>query len=327
MKRYLGKIVFCGIVFFIAYLFSFCEKEKAVFFPPELGELKVTDITDISAKASCNVVKTDRIDIIECGFCYYPEGDNSAIHNIKANIQESFSICILGLLPEKEYMVKAYAKNVVGVAYSNILSFKTLHNTDTIPSGNDNDTIPTNIDSGTVNGHDWVDLGLPSGLKWATCNVGASTPTEYGNYYAWGEATTKSSYTESTYTYSYSSNPTTLPSSADAATANWGSGWRMPTYDELNELQNNCTVTWTTQNGVNGRLFTGPNGNSIFLPAAGYRKGSYLYNAGFGFYWSSSLYAGDTRYAWYHVFYPNSYLISYVYRYYGQSVRAVCQSR
>lgn len=202
MKRYLGKIVFCGLVFFIAYLFSFCEKEKAVFFPPELGELKVTDITDSSAMASCSVVKADGIDIIECGFCYYPEEDSSTIHNIKANIQDFFSICIWGLLPEKEYMVKAYAKNVVGVAYSNIISFKTLHNTDTIPSGNDNDTILTN---------DTIPLGdLPTVQTFDATNVGTTSATLNG--YVW--ATDNNQITATGFMYGTNANSLTQRISA-----------------------------------------------------------------------------------------------------------------
>ncbi|MBR5983803.1 MAG: InlB B-repeat-containing protein [Bacteroidales bacterium] len=180
--------------------------------------------------------------------------------------------------------------------------------------------------TGTLNGHDWVDLGLPSGTKWATCNVGASTPTDYGNYYAWGETTTKSLYTEDNYTYS--SNPTTLPSSADAATANWGSGWRMPTVTEMQELIDNCTVTWTTQSGVNGQLFTGPNGNSIFLPAAGYRYYSEFYEASYyGLYWSSSLITDETVFAWDLSFDSGDYGVDGCYRYFGRSVRPVCVSQ
>ena len=176
--------------------------------------------------------------------------------------------------------------------------------------------------TGTLNGHTWVDLGLPSGTKWATCNVGASTPTAFGNYYAWGETSMKTTYTEDNYTYT--GNPTTLPSSVDAATANWGTGWRMPTQTEMQELIDNCTATWTTQSGVNGCLFTGPNGNSMFLPAAGYRLDSELYGAGFnGVYWSSSLYSGNR--AWVLGFYSGSYGVNYDYRDYGQSVRAVCE--
>ena len=167
---------------------------------------------------------------------------------------------------------------------------------------------------------DYVDLGLPSGLLWATCNVGSTTPEGYGDYFAWGETTTKETYSEDNYTYS--DNPTTLPPSADAATANWGTGWRMPTKEEMNELENNCTVTWTTRNGVNGRLFTGPNGNSIFLPAAGYRWNSSLYdNGSYGYYWSSSLYTGNPRAL--HFSSDNCYVAGYD-RSYGFSVRPVC---
>jgi hypothetical protein len=176
----------------------------------------------------------------------------------------------------------------------------------------------------SANGHDYVDLGLPSGTSWATCNVGASTPTAYGNYYAWGEITTKSSYAENNYTYH--NNPATLPSSADAATANWGSAWRMPTKEEFEELKSNCTVTWITQNGVNGRLFTGPNGNSIFMPAAGGRHGDEPIYAGSGDYLSSSLYdvyANELRYAWMLSFSPSFYGMAGFFRYIGQSVRAV----
>ena len=204
------------------------------------------------------------------------------------------------------------------------------------------------LSTGENNGHIWVDLGLPSGTKWATCNVGANNPEGYGDYFAWGETTPKETYNWSTYRYcngdyntltkycnnaeygnnGFTDNLTTLEASDDAATVNWGSGWRMPTFDEMDELNRNCTVTWTTQNGVNGRLFTGPNGNSIFLPAAGYRYGSSLYDAGsHGYYWSSSL---DTDYpydAWYLNFGSDDYYMgNYGLRYYGLSVRPVCVS-
>ena len=150
--------------------------------------------------------------------------------------------------------------------------------------------------TGTANGHDYVDLGLPSGTKWATCNVGANSPEEYGDYFAWGETTTKSSYTSSN--YSYSSNSTTLPLYRDAAYTNWGTSWRMPTKAEQDELRNSSytTWTWTTQNGVKGyKVTSNINGNSIFLPAAGCRSGSDLLHAGSsGYYWSSSLNTSDS---------------------------------
>ena len=141
-----------------------------------------------------------------------------------------------------------------------------------------------------------IDLGLPSGTKWACCNVGATTPEGYGNYYAWGVTSPKSVYRSDNYQYgSSSANIVNIGSDIagtgyDAATANWGSPWRMPTKAQCVELRDNCNYTWTTQNGVYGRKFTGPNGCTIFLPAAGYRLGSVLNFAGaHGAYWSSSL--------------------------------------
>ena len=198
---------------------------------------------------------------------------------------------------------------------------------------------------GETNGHVWVDLGLPSGTKWATSNVGSTTPEGYGDYFAWGETTTKENYNCSTYRYcngdyntltkycnyaDYGNNGITdaltiLEASDDAATANWGAGWRMPTREEMNELYSNCTHEWTTQNGVNGRLFTGPNGNSIFLSAAGRRYDSSLLDVGsYGYYWSSSLYSGYPNDAWNLNFYSGYYYVRSHGRYYGQSVRPVC---
>ena len=180
-------------------------------------------------------------------------------------------------------------------------------------------------------GHEYVDLGLPSGLLWATCNVGAETPEDYGDYFAWGETTPKDTYDWPTYQhyngsdltkYTGSDGLTTLESSDDAATANWGNGWRMPTKAEFEELYNNTTNVWTTQDGVDGRLFTAANGNSLFLPAAGYRYGSSLSGVGsYGFFWSSSFYTGSPYFAWYFDFDSGSNLN--ISRSFGQSVRAV----
>ena len=182
-------------------------------------------------------------------------------------------------------------------------------------------------DEGIINGHECVDLGLPSGTKWATCNVGATTPEGYGNYYAWGETTTKSSYTEeNSVTYEQPMSDISGNATYDAARANWGGTWRMPTRSELNELNAKCTWTWTTQNSVNGYKVTGPSGASIFLPAAGYRNGSSLNRAGYsGYYWSSTPYGNRDDYAYYLDFSSSSLYMYYDYRYYGQSVRPVIE--
>jgi len=183
--------------------------------------------------------------------------------------------------------------------------------------------------SGTLDGHEYVDLGLPSGTKWATCNVGASNPEDYGNYYAWGETTTKESYNWDNYLHpiKYGNDGLiTLEACDDVVVANWGSGWRMPTKEEMDELYNSCTNEWTIRNGINGRLFTGPNGNSIFLPAAGEREAVALGKVGSrGVYWTSSLGVGNQNGAWYLCISMNDcYMSHYSYRANGQSVRPVC---
>jgi hypothetical protein len=193
---------------------------------------------------------------------------------------------------------------------------------------------------------DWVDLGLPSGLLWATRNVGATSPEDYGDYFAWGETSPKSVYDWSTYRYcnggfdqltkycyssfygynGFTDNLTILQPGDDAATANYGG--RTPTIEEWQELINNTTVSWTTQNGVYGGRFTGPNGNSLFLAAAGYRWGSSLYGAGSnGYYWSSSLNnTCSPNHAWDFDFYSYGQSVNSN-RGGGQSVRAVRSAR
>jgi len=196
------------------------------------------------------------------------------------------------------------------------------------------------VTSGTTpdpGNHEWVDLGLPSGTKWATCNVGANSPEEYGDYFAWGETAPKDYYYWSTYfdtndngstfkKYNRNGGLTELQPTDDAATKNWGSPWHMPTFVQMQELLDNCTREWTTQGGVNGILVTGPNGNTIFLPAAGGRWDYELYDSGSnGVYWSSSRGRYDDDGA-YDLFFTSGYWSQDGddYRYYGLSVRAVC---
>ena len=178
---------------------------------------------------------------------------------------------------------------------------------------------------------EYVDLGLS--VKWATCNLGATKPSDYGHYYAWSETMVKGDYSWDTYKwgkgnnitkYNDSDGKTVLDPEDDVATAKLGSPWRMPTKDEINELIGGCTWKWTKKNGVRGHEVKGTNGNSIFLPAAGYRGGSALYYAGSGgYFWSCSLDAARSYCArnlgfdsgargWYH----NP-------RFYGFSVRPV----
>ena len=181
--------------------------------------------------------------------------------------------------------------------------------------------------------NDYVDLGLPSGTLWATCNVGAYSPEEYGDYFAWGETMPKDVYNWDTYQYgdgntftkyTGSDGLTTLLPEDDAATANWGPDWRMPTKEEWLELYNNTTVTWTTQNGVNGRLFTASNGNSLFLPAVGYRFINGFVDAGsWGYFCSSSLDTDSPGNVWNLSCGSGGCSMTCINRCYGLSVRPV----
>ncbi len=189
----------------------------------------------------------------------------------------------------------------------------------------------------------YVDLGLPSGTLWALSNIGATTPEDYGDYFAWGETTTKETYEWGTYKYCDFSdisdttmtkyltedntfNGTTLESVDDAAIANWGDTWRMPTQEDFNELRTECVWTWTTLNGVSGSRVTGKNGMSIFLPAAGYCAGTTLYCKGEqGYYWLASLHA-NSKQACALYFYPQPAPMCGLNRFVGLPIRPVCSN-
>lgn len=181
------------------------------------------------------------------------------------------------------------------------------------------------------NGHEYVDLGLS--VKWATCNVGATKPEEYGEYFAWGETEQNKTYNEINYKfyinmkyskYNEHDIKTVLDLTDDAARVNWGGAWRMPTDAEWTELRTKCTWTWTTINGINGFEVKGYNGNAIFLPAEGVRCGGRLYGEGvYGDYWSSSLDTNDPCSAWGVYFYSDYVYRNNYFRFYGLSVRPV----
>ena len=192
--------------------------------------------------------------------------------------------------------------------------------------------------------HEYVDLGLPSGTLWATCNVGANAPEEYGDYFAWGETEPKEEYSWENYQWcNGTSNTLTkycfksscgyngfvddkweLDPEDDAAYVNWGSLWRMPSVEQLNELIDNCSWTWTTLNDVYGRLFTGPNGNTLFLPAAGHLGVNMLRSSDSdGLYWTRSLGNTGAYYALALSFYSGGKQWWNIRRNCGLSVRAV----
>ena len=258
-----------------------------------------TNITAISAISGGSIVSNDGsyIFVLEKGICWATHSNPMVMNDSftqNGSGPDDFTAEITDLSPNTMYYVRAYAVTLNGTTYGDELSFTTL-------------------DRG------YVDLGLPSGTLWATCNVGANVPEAYGDYFAWGETQFKDYYDWGNYLYcngssntltkycnnsSYGYNGFTdnlfilLPED-DAATINWGSDWRMPTKEEWEELYQHTTMIWTTQNGINGLRFTGSTGNSIFLPAAGHHNDGYLSSEGsYGHYHSSSLnkeYPNGTR--------------------------------
>ena len=251
---------------------------------------------------------------------------------------QGFVFCKVKTNDEMSRFTKAVASIVLMALFATSC---TKHN-EPINGGNGN----VQNDSAMLNAHDCVDLGLPSGTLWATCNVGADTPEGYGDYFAWGETVPKELYDWKCYKYGrffneryelskyctdsvygldgFVDNLTILEPEDDVATVNWGEGWRMPTREEWEELYENATYIITTLNGVNGCLFTASNGNCLFLPAAGYWWGSVLNGAGIGVYWSSSINKDYPYRSWgYHINPDSSHVCGSSDRNRGQSVRAV----
>lgn len=296
---------------------------------PILTTSDVTEITETSVTIRGYVISDGGSEIIERGVVYNTSQSPTIDDNkITAGSGKGEFYCKLEDLQKGVvYYVRAYAVNEIGIAYGVERSFMT--------------DIPLTPADGTENGYGYVDLGLS--VKWATMNVGATKPEEYGNYYAWGEIEIKDTYSWYFYKYcegaSYSltkyntsaydgtkDDKITLETMDDVASVNWGGSWRMPTEKEIAELREKCTFSWTGINGVLGYKITSKsNGKSIFLPAAGFRDNSSLISAAeSGFYWSNSL---DTDY-------PNSarcLCFSYSgnsgikrYRCYGLTVRPVC---
>lgn len=269
----------------------------------------------------------------EVGICFSDVNESPTIDDGKIKEGSSLSkytFSINGLDAGTTYYYRAYIKVNDAVYYGDVQSQTTFGK-------------KTENNYKIINGHKFIDLGLPSGLLWATCNVGAATAADDGNYYAWGETAPQStnSYNWASYKfsssltkYNSSDNKTVLDKDDDAAYVNWGSSCRMPTQDEFSELLNsaNCTWTWTSQTTSSGYSINGykvtstTNGNSIFLPASGYRSNGRLYNRGSGgLYWSSTLYSGDAGFACCLYFYSSSHGCYDDYRCYGRPVRPVAE--
>lgn len=294
--------------------------------------------------ATCDVT------VISSGSAIHVESVTLNVHELQLNVNQQFQL-IATVLPEN-----ATEKGVVWS--SNVQSSKLYIDTNGMVTGlqaceatvtvrcKDNayiyDTCHITVTGGgsSGGGEDYVDLGLPSGLKWRSMNVGASKPEEYGNYYAWAETSPKSNYSSSNYKYQatnygdgiivyakYDTTPihgdgkTVLEPEDDAASVNLGNGWRTPTFNEFKELRENCTWAWTTRNGVNGMQVTGPNGKSIFLPGGGWYTNTTLTGkTTYGSYWTASGSGGNAH----AVDFANGYVDkAYLARPDGRSVRPV----
>ncbi len=274
---------------------------------PTVTTTIVTNVTSTTATSGGNVTDDGGATVTARGVCWSTSPDPTIDDNKTSdgNGTGAFTSQLTNLTHSTTYYIRAYATNSEGTSYGEQKYFSTLSD-------------------GMINGHQYVDLGLSSGLKWATCNIGADSPEDYGNYYAWGETETKAEYTEdNSVTFGQQLNDISGNAQYDAAAANWGGSWRMPTRDEIRELIYNCSWTPETQNGVDGFKVTGSNGNYIFIPASGYRDGSSSYIYGECYYWSSTphQYSSDYSYILYSDYEYQSEDMNYRYR--GLTIRPV----
>ena len=258
------------IVYFVT------EKNEIEIELPTVTTVTVSEITYNTAVVSAEVLTDGGADVIERGFMWNKTdaGDNNTERVKVGEGLGTYSFKLLGLQEVTSYNVVAYAVNSKGEVVSEPVIFTTEANDEVIE-------------------YEYVDLGLPSGVKWAMHNVGTTYPEGHGDYFAWGEIEPKATY-ESGNCSSYNQDLGDISGNPlyDAAAAKWGNGWRMPTLEEMYELTQECTWTWVEDNGIVGYKVTSKtNGNHIFLPAAGFRVNDQLIDEDFfGYYWMSTPY-------------------------------------
>ena len=253
----------------------FTTLEEVIIVLPTVITAEVTDITQSSAISGGEVISDGGVEVIARGLCW-STSQNPTIENDTTIVGNGLGVFVsdIAVLTENTtYYMRAYATSAHGTAYGEEKCFTTLK----VEIGGD------------INGYEWVDLGLPSGLKWSIHNIGASIPEEYGNYYAWGEIETKTEYTvENSVTHGVHMSDISGDAEYDAARANWGSTWRLPTKADHEEIIEYCTWIWLKHNDVWGYRIIGTNGNYIFIPASGYLRGTSVYGDGeCAGYWNS----------------------------------------
>ena len=326
MKK-IFKLCLCLITAtFIISIFNACKPEPE---PQTPGSVSVTtssvsNITETSAKCG-GTVTASGYSVGDCGLCY-SELPNPTVSSYITSDQVgtgTFTSTMSGLEPGTKYYVRAYATTSSGTLYGEQKEFTTLGDNNGGDDDDDDDNGGGNDGptTGTINGHEWVDLGLPSGLKWATCNVGASSPEDYGDYYAWGETSPKAEYSyNNSFTYGDEGiSDISGNTQYDAARANWGGSWRMPTDNELHELFEETDLD-VTDDGYFKLI--GPNGNYIILQYAGYKEKTSLKNDGnSGYYWTSTPYESYEAYD--QIFGKHGHYPNRSNRYLGYSIRPV----
>ena len=328
----------------VTFLMSCGKVEK-----PTVVTSDVMEIAETTAKCAGNVESDGGAEVTAKGVCWSREQQPTTKNdftNAGAGVGE-FLCEITGLEPNTTYFVRAYATNEAGTAYGEEKSFTTIGIDDEEPETPEEPDTPeepetpetpeepeTPEDPETpeipeaINGYAYVDLGLPSGLKWATHNVGAFEPQEIGSYFAWGEIKSKESFTASACsTYGVELGDISGDVNYDVAASSWGSTWRMPTESEVVELKDNCTLEWTVVGMSPGCKVTGPNGNHIFLPSGGFMTNSSVdFADSEAAYWTSTpdTSNGDLGYATFIYFYNNNFCNrGWMSRYVGLLVRPV----
>ena len=299
------------IMTLVALMMVSCEPKVDT---PILNTNEVSEITLTSAQCGGKILTSGNSIVTERGVCWSTEQNPTVLdsHTNDGKGLGSFTSNLENLTENTTYYVRAYATITEGITtYGNEVSFTTL------------DSNYEEVETGEINGHAYVDLGLS--VKWATCNVGANSPEEYGQYFAWGETSPKTEFTEeNSLTNKKHMEDFSGDEQYDAAAANWGGGWRMATSDEYTELINDCTWILVENEGYK---VTGPNGNSIFIPTSGFYNGSSLDNSG-TFSWSSTPcneYDNDVQSKAFCIYADFIFVSNLADRYIGATVRPVVE--
>ena len=312
----------------VATLLFSCGKDAE---KPTVKTASVVDVTSTSATVNAIVENDGGAEVTKRGVEYacasFSEPDHECYMGIiyaGSGVGE-FQCELTDLYPGETFYVRAFAINEVGESYGEEISFVTLE------EGNDGGNEGEEDEETNINGYEYVDLGLPSGLKWASYNVGASSPYEVGEYFSWGELKSKERYgMDNCPTYGVPMEDISGNVEFDVATFAWGSTWRMPTETEMMELKNNCTIEWVMiDNNTQGCFVTGPNGNQIYLPSGGFMTETNIdFADAEAAYWTSTpdVYNNDSGYATFMYFYNNNFCNrGWMSRYVGMPVRPVSE--